>query len=178
MNRNLFAFSTALLSFAACVDRQPSATPASSVSPPSSAEAQPAAAVPALSPPAVAEETPAKEPSPAASSTAGSTPIRLSGGMSPPRRLSGEMGAVATLSGSGKYSWSTCILEAVVSKEGRLTDVRWLKPEEAAPEAKAAITGELLSWRFVPALSEGRPVAAYYSLSLHHCPCIRKPIAV
>jgi hypothetical protein len=103
-----------------------------------------------------------------------SVAVRIGEGMVPPGRVSGDLAELDKLLGSGEFAAATCILEMVVTEDGGVAEVTWLKPDGAVPEVKAAIAQAMRAWRFSPATRDGQPIAVYYTLTVHHCPCLPK----
>ncbi len=71
---------------------------------------------------------------------------------------------------SGAYIWGSCILGAVITREGRVDEIELLKPDAVAPEIWSAIGRMFRSWRFEPATRHGEPVAVRFDRVIHHCP--------
>ena len=91
-----------------------------------------------------------------------------------PEKLPGE--GVSLLSKlAGQHSWRIgfCLLEAVISNTGEVTDVKLVKPANVAPEVEEALAAELKSWRFKPATLQGEPVSVHYTVTVNHCPVSR-----
>jgi TonB family protein len=59
------------------------------------------------------------------------------------------------------------IVEAVISREGRVCATRVLKGDE---EVARAVVAALVQWRFEPATLHGKPVAVYYTLTANFHP--------
>lgn len=90
--------------------------------------------------------------------------VRYNGTMTRPVQLSGRQPRYSELARRAGIQ-GTVILEAVIDKQGRVSNVRILKglPMGLDAEAVAAVQG----WTFEPAKMEGRPVAVYYTLTVH-----------
>lgn len=97
-----------------------------------------------------------------------SEPFYVGGDVAAPERLSGESPRFDLL--EGRYSQSFCIVTAVVSRTGEVENVRFLKPRDTDPAVQRLVTEALATWRFKPALRQGKPVAVHYTLSISHCP--------
>ena len=81
-----------------------------------------------------------------------------------PERISGGYLDVITLGNTLRVRGVT-IFQAVITKEGRVRDLRFLKL--GAPELAEPIRDAVKSWRFKPATLHGEPVAVYYNMTLH-----------
>lgn len=97
-----------------------------------------------------------------------SEPFYVTGDVVPPERLSGERPLLATL--EGRYQQGFCVLSAVISREGAVQDVQFVRPGDAAPEVQRLLVSTLESWHFEPATLDGQPVAVYYNVTVNHCP--------
>jgi protein TonB len=90
--------------------------------------------------------------------------VRFDGSMTRPVMLSGRQPRYTELARRAGIQ-GVVILEAVIDKQGRVTNVRLLKPMSMGldEEAIAAVK----SWVFEPAKMGGRPVAVYYTLTVN-----------
>jgi protein TonB len=90
--------------------------------------------------------------------------VRYNGTMTRPVKLSGRQPRYTELARRAGVQ-GTVILEAVIDKKGRVSNVRVLKglPMGLDAEAVAAVK----DWVFDPADMDGRPVAVYYTLTVH-----------
>ena len=90
--------------------------------------------------------------------------VRFNGTMTRPVQLSGRQPRYTELARRAGVQ-GTVILEAVIDKKGRVSNVRVLKglPMGLDAEAMAAVQ----EWIFEPAQMDGRPVAVYYTLTVN-----------
>jgi protein TonB len=90
--------------------------------------------------------------------------VRFNGTMSRPVMLAGRQPRYTELARRAGTQ-GTVILEAVIDKKGRVSNVRILKglPMGLDAEAVAAVQ----DWTFEPAKMDGRPVAVYYTLTVN-----------
>ena len=90
--------------------------------------------------------------------------VRYNGTMTRPVQLSGRQPRYSELARRAAIQ-GTVILEAVIDKEGRVSNVRILKglPMGLDTEAVAAVQ----DWIFEPAKLDGRPVSVYYTLTVN-----------
>lgn len=90
--------------------------------------------------------------------------VRFNGTMSRPVQLSGRQPRYTELARRSGIQ-GTVILEAVIDKKGRVSNVRILKglPMGLDAEAVAAVQ----DWTFEPAKMDGRSVAVYYTLTVN-----------
>ena len=90
--------------------------------------------------------------------------LRVGGEITKPERLGGAAPAYTELARKARIQ-GVVIVEAIIDKEGKVTNVRVLKGlpmglDQAAVDA-------VKSWRFRPATLNGRPVSVYYSLTVN-----------
>ncbi|MGE0639573.1 MAG: energy transducer TonB [Thermoanaerobaculia bacterium] len=90
--------------------------------------------------------------------------LRVGGEITKPERLSGGSPSYTELARKARIQ-GVVIVEAIIDKEGKVTNVRVLKGlpmglDQAAVDA-------VKSWRFRPATLNGRPVSVYYSLTVN-----------
>lgn len=90
--------------------------------------------------------------------------LRVGGEITKPERLGGASPAYTELARKARIQ-GVVIVEAIIDKEGKVTNVRVLKGlpmglDQAAVDA-------VKSWRFKPATLNGRPVSVYYSLTVN-----------
>lgn len=67
---------------------------------------------------------------------------------------------------------SLCIFESVIDAEGKVTNVRLLRPYRVARKCKPAIdemARTLALWRYRPATYRGTPVPVYLTVTVTHC---------
>jgi len=90
--------------------------------------------------------------------------IRFNGTMTRPVHLSGRQPRYSELARRSGVQ-GTVILEAIIDKKGRVSNVRILKglPFGLDAEAVSAVQG----WTFEPARQDGRPVSVYYTLTVN-----------
>jgi protein TonB len=90
--------------------------------------------------------------------------VRYNGTMSRPVQLSGRQPRYSELARRAGIQ-GTVILEAIIDKKGRVSNVRILKglPMGLDAEAVAAVQ----DWTFEPAKMEGRPVSVYFTLTVN-----------
>ncbi len=141
--------------------------------PPSSAESVPVvppSAEPSTDPVEVIEGTEGPASPPFTPSAEGE-PYAVGGDIQPPKRLERPANdPLLELMRSERYAWGACILSTVVSREGKIEQIEFLKPDRVAPEVESALRETLDGWRFEPATKNGDPVAVRYNLVIHHCP--------
>jgi protein TonB len=90
--------------------------------------------------------------------------LRVGGEITKPERLGGAQPAYTELARKARVQ-GVVIVEAIIDKEGKVTNVRVLKGlpmglDQAAVDA-------VKNWRFRPATLNGRPVSVYYSLTVN-----------
>jgi protein TonB len=90
--------------------------------------------------------------------------VRFNGTMTRPVQLSGRQPRYTELARRAGIQ-GTVILEAVIDRKGRVSNVRILKglPMGLDTEAVSAVQ----DWIFEPARMEGRPVSVYYTLTVN-----------
>jgi len=90
--------------------------------------------------------------------------VRYNGAMSRPVQLSGRQPRYNELARRAGVQ-GTVILEAIIDKKGRVSNVRVLKglPMGLDTEAVSAVQ----DWTFEPAKQDGRPVSVYYTLTVN-----------
>ena len=81
-----------------------------------------------------------------------------------PVRLGGAQPAYTELARKARIQ-GVVIVEAIIDKEGRVTNVRVLKGLPMGLDQSAV--DAVKSWRFKPATLNGRPVSVYYSLTVN-----------
>lgn len=101
-----------------------------------------------------------------------SEPMRVGGDVLAPRRISSDSSALEPL--FSEFAQTVCIVETVVTKEGRLEQIELLVPKDCMPEPQQTILRMFESWRYEPATLYGKPVAVRYHLTIHHCPCVSR----
>jgi TonB family protein len=106
-----------------------------------------------------ASAAPAQSPQPPAGE-----PYRVGGGISAPQKLSGASPVYTELARRSRVT-GTVILEAIIDEQGNVTNVRVLKGlpmglDQSAVEA-------VQTWKFKPAMLEGKPVKVYYTLTVN-----------
>lgn len=93
-------------------------------------------------------------------------PMRITNGVQPPRRLAGSAVDLHKANCLGRTRWrSPIIVEAVVTQEGRVSNIRMLKPAPVCIEEYLRST--FSQWRFEPATHLGVPVSVYHTLTVH-----------
>ena len=90
--------------------------------------------------------------------------LRVGGSITKPVRLGGVQPAYTELARKARIQ-GVVIVEAVIDKEGRVTNVRILKGLPMGLDQSAVDV--VKSWRFQPATLNGRPVSVYYSLTVN-----------
>ena len=90
--------------------------------------------------------------------------LRVGGEISKPVRLGGAQPAYTELARKARIQ-GVVIVEAIIDKEGRVTNVRVLKGLPMGLDQSAV--DAVKSWRFKPATLNGRPVSVYYSLTVN-----------
>jgi TonB family protein len=91
-------------------------------------------------------------------------PYRVGNGITAPERISGAPPVYTEMARRARVM-GTVIVEAIIDERGDVTNVRVLKGlpmglDRAAVEA-------VQSWKFKPALMDGRPVKVYYALTVN-----------
>ncbi len=100
-----------------------------------------------------------------ATAAADSEPIYNVGGeVVKPKKISGRNPDLRSLMRAHRHQ-GVAIFQAIITKEGRVRDVRILKVGD--PELVQPMREALETWRFKPATLHGEPVAVYYNLTLH-----------
>jgi len=97
-------------------------------------------------------------------------PFVLSDDIERPVRLRGTLDDLFDLFPEHRTTWSTCVIQTVIDRDGRVTEVETLKPDNLHPSIRDSFAEILSTWRFEPAKKDGAPVAIYYHLVIHHCP--------
>jgi outer membrane biosynthesis protein TonB len=59
------------------------------------------------------------------------------------------------------------ILEAVISRQGRMEDVRFVEPPDLDLRIAAELRRTLQTWRYRPATRDGQPVAVRMTITAH-----------
>lgn len=90
--------------------------------------------------------------------------VRFNGTMTRPVQLSGRQPRYTELARRAGVQ-GTVILEAVIDKKGRVSNVRILKGLPMGLDAEAVSAVE--EWIFEPAQMDGRPMAVYYTLTVN-----------
>ncbi|MEO8276796.1 MAG: energy transducer TonB [Thermoanaerobaculia bacterium] len=90
--------------------------------------------------------------------------LRVGGEITKPERLGGAQPAYTELARKARIQ-GVVIVEAVIDKEGRVTNVRVLKGLPMGLDQSAV--DAVKNWRFKPATLNGRPVSVYYSLTVN-----------
>jgi periplasmic protein TonB len=90
--------------------------------------------------------------------------LRVGGEITKPVRLGGAQPAYTELARKARIQ-GVVIVEAVIDKEGKVTNVRVLKGLPMGLDQSAV--DAVKSWRFRPATLNGRPVSVYYSLTVN-----------
>lgn len=90
--------------------------------------------------------------------------VRFNGTMTRPVQLSGRQPRYSELARRAGVQ-GTVILEAVIDKEGRVSNVRILKGLPMGLDAEAV--SAVQEWIFEPARLDNRPVAVYYTLTVN-----------
>ncbi len=90
--------------------------------------------------------------------------LRVGGEITKPVRLGGAQPAYTELARKARIQ-GVVIVEAIIDKEGRVTNVRILKGLPMGLDQSAVDV--VKTWRFTPATLNGRPVSVYYSLTVN-----------
>ena len=90
--------------------------------------------------------------------------LRVGGEITKPERLGGVQPAYTELARKARIQ-GVVIVEAIIDKEGHVTNVRVLKGLPMGLDQSAV--DAVKSWRFRPATLNGRPVSVYYSLTVN-----------
>lgn len=91
-------------------------------------------------------------------------PLRVGGDVSAPRKISGDPPSYTEVARRARAT-GVVIIEAVIDEHGAVTDTRVLKPLPFGLDAKAIEA--VRTWKFVPAMFQGKPVSVYYILSVN-----------
>ncbi len=92
------------------------------------------------------------------------TPFRVGADVSRPEKLSGESPVYSQLARSAGLM-GTVIVESIIDETGRVTNVEVLKNLPLGLD-RAAVKS-VLTWKFKPAIFEGRPVKVYYVVTVN-----------
>src|SRR6185436_9184772 len=90
--------------------------------------------------------------------------VRYNGTMTRPVQLSGRQPRYTELARRAGIQ-GVVVLEAVIDKQGRVSDVRILKKLHSSLDAEAMAA--VKEWTFEPARQGDRPVAVYYTLTIN-----------
>lgn len=90
--------------------------------------------------------------------------VRFNGTMTKPVQLSGRQPRYTELARRAGIQ-GTVILEAIIDKKGRVSNVRVLKGLPMGLDAEAV--SAVQEWIFEPARMDGRPVSVYYTLTVN-----------
>jgi len=90
--------------------------------------------------------------------------VRFDGSMTRPVQLSGRQPRYTELARRAGIQ-GVVVLEAVIDKQGRVSNVRILKKLHSSLDAEAVAA--VKEWVFEPARQGGRPVAVYYTLTVN-----------
>ncbi len=102
-------------------------------------------------------------PSPGESFAPHSERLEITDAIRPPQRL---VGGPPDLSGCARLWPGPIAARLVISREGEVTEVQFLKLPKTACIA-AAFRASFKDWRFEPATLDGQPVAVYYPVTAH-----------
>jgi TonB family protein len=91
-------------------------------------------------------------------------PYRIGFGVSPPQKISGAAPVYTELARRNRVS-GTVIVEAIIDEQGDVVNARVLKGLPMGLD-KAAVEA-VKTWKFKPALKEGKPVKVYYVLTVN-----------
>lgn len=92
-------------------------------------------------------------------------PIRVGGDVSPPEKLSAPPPQYTEIARKARIQ-GVVIVEAIIDKEGNVTNVKILKGLPMGLDQAAA--DAIKRWKFKPAtLGNGKPVAVYYTLTVN-----------
>ena len=105
-----------------------------------------------------ASATPAQDAPPAGE------PYRVGGGISAPQKLSGAAPVYTELARRSRVT-GTVIVEAIIDEQGNVTNVRVLKGLPMGLDRSAVEAVQ--TWKFKPAMLEGKPVKVYYTLTVN-----------
>jgi len=152
MRKTLLAisFATTIL---ACDRRQETPAPPLPTAPPSHSVA-PKAPSPRPSPPSLPADCPSIE--------------RVGGGVTEPLEVSRVQPKYPDTKGH-RFSSTLVILEAVIDRSGTVHDVHFLRAPEITPPLpsfNASIVDAISSWRYRPAMLNGRPVCVYLTVTV------------
>jgi hypothetical protein len=128
---------------------------------------------------AVASGNPSVSPGPAAARSFESrvpdtakwrAAVALTPEMRRPEKISGRLPDLQKATRGKRYFLGTCVLAAVISKQGTVDEVHVLTPAEEAPEVRRTLAAALSTWKFRPCVRNGQPVAVRYFLTVSDCP--------
>ncbi|HZI64057.1 MAG TPA: energy transducer TonB, partial [Thermoanaerobaculia bacterium] len=92
-------------------------------------------------------------------------PVALGPGIEKPVKIAGEELEFARLR---EARWPpVVILEAVITRQGRMEDVRFVEPQDLDPRIAAELRRTLQTWRYRPATRDGQPVAVRMTITAH-----------
>lgn len=92
-------------------------------------------------------------------------PLRWSSAIEAPTRLAGSLALTPPIQARlRELGTSRLLLEATIDENGRMRDVRLLKPSDEPLERLLAPA--FTAWRFAPARSNGEPVAVTYQMAV------------
>lgn len=91
-------------------------------------------------------------------------PYRVGGGISAPQKLSGAAPVYTELARRSRVT-GTVIVEAVIDEQGNVTNARVLKGLPMGLDRSAVEAVQ--TWKFKPAMLEGKPVKVYYTLTVN-----------
>ncbi len=108
-----------------------------------------------------ASDAAAGAPAPAAESE----PLTLGPGIEEPVKIGGDELAFDRLRAA---RWPPRVLiEAVVTREGRVEDIRFVKPPDLDPRIADELRRTLATWRYRSATRDGQPVAVRLTITAH-----------
>ena len=75
---------------------------------------------------------------------------------------------------TGEFGMGYCVAEAIVTEEGRLSEIRVVRPKGLDRRVREELRRTLETWRFKPGTLCGRPVDVTFTVGFGHCPVQRE----
>jgi TonB family protein len=91
-------------------------------------------------------------------------PLQIDGSLTAPRAVTTTAPAYTPEAREARIQ-GVVIVQAIINKEGNVTDVKVLKGLPLGLEESAVET--IRTWKFEPATLEGKPVDVYYNLTVN-----------